>query len=831
MNRIIKYFKSHGVALALTLGSILVVAVLHWIGIFDIIELKTYDFRFHGVRGPLTGWRAADSTYIKMGTDIVLVEVDDEAYRLMPSSNPKWNEWPYPRVVWAKTIEYLSKAGAKVIAFDIQFDSPKDGDEAIAQAIEEARKRGTTVILSAKVAKETTRIPPQYLANPSDAIMRVDPEIGVINDLLDEDLFSRQYQIFTALDHEPEKALMTIALEAVHAFLGLPDSLVPRFEQETLEWSYGPLKIQAYGATNSFLVNYYGPPSGYKIPSSRNLPAWGTFPRYSLAYIIDTDEVELSNPEEDIDWMNQFIPGSIPEWIEAIEDPAERQEMISMMGLGTDFDITSSPFYNKIVVIGVAVEVLHDTKSTPFYNYFGLQQLTPGMETHANAMQTILHNNYIHVFGNRLTELRMDNNTFTILLSHSLLTGLLSLLAFVMLSFMNPVWAGILVFFEGIIYFGIACGLFTNDLFWMLRFIGRGIFPEQFIIEHGDLFYSALPAPGEGLMIPIVAPVAGILVTYTSNVIYKFIVEQRDKKFLKSTFGTYISPDLIDQMYEQKQQPKLGGESGYHTAFFSDIQSFSSFSEVLEPEKMVSLMNQYLTEMTTILLDHRGTLDKYIGDAIVAFWGAPMPVDDQEYLTCMAALKMSERLGDLRERWHKEGDWPDIVCAMQHRIGLNAGEMVTGNMGSEMRMNYTMMGDTVNLAARLESSAKQYGVYIQVAERIYEATKDRFEYRFLDNVRVKGKTIPVKTYELLAEKGKLSDRDQELIDIFHKGQKHYFAQRWDDALTAFRKAEKLEDMFPGRSTNPSRVYIARCEQLKENPPGDDWDGVWTLTAK
>ena len=173
-------------------------------------------------------------------------------------------------------------------------------------------------------------------------------------------------------------------------------------------------------------------------------------------------------------------------------------------------------------------------------------------------------------------------------------------------------------------------------------------------------------------------------------------------------------------MYEDKREPQLGGQAGYHTAFFSDIQSFSSFSEILEPEKMVSLMNEYLTEMTTILLEHKGTLDKYIGDAIVAFYGAPIQIDDHEYLACRTALSMNEKLYELRQKWKSEGEqWPDIVHNMQHRIGINAGNIVVGNMGSEMKLNYTMTGDQVNLTARLESSAKQLGITIQVGENIY----------------------------------------------------------------------------------------------------------------
>ena len=363
------------------------------------------------------------------------------------------------------------------------------------------------------------------------------------------------------------------------------------------------------------------------------------------------------------------------------------------------------------------------------------------------------------------------------------------------------------------------------------KFAAAGILPESFVQNNFELFSVSLPRSGNSIVIPLVAPIAAVITTYTGNVIYKFLVEQKDKRFLKSTFGAYISPDLIDQMYAEKQEPKLGGDAGYHTAFFSDIQSFSAFSEVLEPERMVALMNEYLTEMTNVLLDRHGTLDKYIGDAIVAFYGAPVPVEDHEYQACMTALDMETRLIELRKKWESEGDWPDIVHNMHHRVGLNSGDMVTGNMGSSMRMNYTMMGDTVNIAARLEASAKQYGVYIQVAENTYTKVKDQFEWRNLDYVQVKGKNVPVKVYELLAEKGKLEGNYADIIGLYEEGLKCYYNQDWDKALKKFEQSKELEDMFPTRPTSPSHVYIMRCKHLKENPPGDNWDGVWKLTAK
>ena len=441
---IIKYFQNKWVGWLITFGAIIIVSIAHWAGIFDTMELKMYDYRFDSVRGPLTGWTASDSTYINKGTDIVLVEVDDEAWRLMPE------EWPYPRGnVWGKVIKNLYKAGAKVIVFDIQFDAPESrseiykdlisstnsqyiidqvpgvrdsvqanyimeslprliprhGDDMLGEAVSEAQMFGTTVIMPVKMVTEPTSVPPQYISYPIEQVMRAEPELGLINDQMDEDGFSRRYALFGEMAHAPDKAYLTLAVKAFKAYKGISDTAKPYFDRDNLNWDYGGYNINAYGAGNSFLVNYYGPPSAYKFRGEKNLPPWGTFPKYSLAYIIDKKDVTLRDPIEDLDWMDQFIPGEIPEWIQAIDNLQERQEMMTAMGISEEFDVTKSPFYNKIIVIGTSVEVHHDYKQTPYYNYWDIQQLTPGMETHGNAIQTLLDENFINVMGGQLTDL------------------------------------------------------------------------------------------------------------------------------------------------------------------------------------------------------------------------------------------------------------------------------------------------------------------------------------------------------------------------------------------------------------------------------------------
>ena len=495
IKNIIKFFQTHVVDLSLTLGAILFTCGLHWTGVFDFLELKTYDYRFHTVRGPLTGWRASDSTIINMGTDVVLVEVDDEAWRILKDNKVPW---PYPRGdIWARAVDNISKAGAKVIAFDIQFDSPDarseylrsvsgnlpsdfqqylpgHGDILLAESIQNAQDNGTKVVMDVKMVREPTRIPPSYIAYPVPEIMDVNPETGLINDMLDTDGFSRQYSIAGYMEHEPDIAYLTLGVKCVKAFLDIPDDAVPTFNADNLSWNFGDLNITSYGRTNNFLVNYYGPPSGYKIPGGKNLKPWGTFPRFSLSQILDTQDYDLP---EDLDWMSQFIPGEIPDWILSIEDEAERNDMMAMMGLGADFDITQSPFYNKIVILGVAIEVLHDVKSTPFYNYMDLSQLTPGMETHANAIQTLLHENYIKVFGGKTTRYMVEDAPYP--MANFLLIFCLCTLAYILLTKieLHPIVAGIIIFSEGLVYYAFAMGMFANDNWWFWKSTVASLLP------------------------------------------------------------------------------------------------------------------------------------------------------------------------------------------------------------------------------------------------------------------------------------------------------------------------------------------------------------------
>ncbi|HYD84819.1 MAG TPA: adenylate/guanylate cyclase domain-containing protein, partial [Opitutus sp.] len=341
-------------------------------------------------------------------------------------------------------------------------------------------------------------------------------------------------------------------------------------------------------------------------------------------------------------------------------------------------------------------------------------------------------------------------------------------------------------------------------------------------------------------VLPLAPALGAAFTTSFAGVIWQLVEEEKQKGRIKGMFGTYVSPQLVERMVESGEDPQLGGHEDEITAYFSDIQSFSSFSEKLGSGPLVELMNEYLTACTDIVQEEGGTLDKYIGDAVVAMFGAPIALPDHAYRACVASQRVHVRLGELREKWKNEGGkWPEIVWRMQSRIGLNSGRATIGNMGSRTRFNYTMMGDNVNLAARMESGAKAYGVYTMVTEATKAACEqhggDRLVFRFLDKIVVKGRSQPVPVYEVVGLKENVNEATRACCELFERGIERYLAQDWDAAIGLFRQSAVLEPNVPGQTpgveTNPSLVLIERCEEMKREPPGEGWDGVYVMTSK
>ena len=335
------------------------------------------------------------------------------------------------------------------------------------------------------------------------------------------------------------------------------------------------------------------------------------------------------------------------------------------------------------------------------------------------------------------------------------------------------------------------------------------------------------------VLVHLIRPLLLLVCATIGITLTRYLAEKNAREFIRRVFGVYVPAALLAQIEPGQVEPALGGKAGVQTAYFTDIASFSSFAEVLSATQLVDLLLEYLTVMTDILHAEHGTLDKYEGDAIVAFFGAPIALEDHAARALRTALRMQQELARLREKWAGEGaKWPELVHQMRMRIGIHSGEFVTGNMGSRQRMNYTMMGDVVNTAARLEASAKQYGIYLQCTmDTLRMAGPEAFAWRAIDKVKVVGKSEAIETVEILDLQGHLSPEQVRMCALYHEGLALYRQQRWEEAIARFTASERLEEVFPHRPTTPSRVYIERCRLLKANPPEPDWDGTWSLTTK
>ncbi len=325
----------------------------------------------------------------------------------------------------------------------------------------------------------------------------------------------------------------------------------------------------------------------------------------------------------------------------------------------------------------------------------------------------------------------------------------------------------------------------------------------------------------QGLWIDGILPFAGLAFSFALSSAFSYATEGRQRRQIKQMFSHYMSGPLLEDLLKNPDKLRLGGDKRVLTVFFSDLAGFTSLSEKLKPEEVVSLLNRYLTAMTDIIMESGGLIDKYEGDAIMAFWGAPVPQADHAARACLAALDNQARLAELRREFEAAGLPP-----VHARIGINTGEMIIGNMGSSRRFDFTVIGDNVNLASRLEGAGKEYGTRIIVSEDTYRAAAGRVEVRELDLLQVKGKEIPVRIYELLARAGELDETTAQVRELFSQGLAQYRRQEWQQAAESFRRVLSVRP-----EDGPARTFIRRCGEFSEHPPPKDWDGVYRLTTK
>jgi len=322
-------------------------------------------------------------------------------------------------------------------------------------------------------------------------------------------------------------------------------------------------------------------------------------------------------------------------------------------------------------------------------------------------------------------------------------------------------------------------------------------------------------------VLELVAPTVSLLGSYISVFFYRFLVEQKEKVEIKKAFGVYVNPHVVEAIAKNPEALKLGGEMREMTVMFSDVAGFTTISENLSPQELVHLLNIYLTAMTDTIMKFDGTVDKYEGDAIMAFWGAPLLQPMHAKQACLAVLENRDRLKELNVELSRKG-----LKQLFARCGLNTGPMNVGNMGSSQKFNYTVMGDSVNLASRLEGANKQYGTGLMISETTYEAAQAEVEVRELDLLQVKGKNVPIKVFELVSRKGKLTDDQKKAFEIYREGLQFYRGRQFKKALSKFEQSEKI---LP--QDGPSETYAGRSRDYIDKPPPKNWDGVFVMTSK
>ena len=428
--------------------------------------------------------------------------------------------------------------------------------------------------------------------------------------------------------------------------------------------------------------------------------------------------------------------------------------------------LTPGELAGKIAIVGSSAQGLFDLRATP------VGEVYPGVETHANMISGYLDNTIRY-------KPPFETAIYALII---LFIGIPLALALVKLS---PVWSTATVVATSVALIAI------NIAFWSAN-----------------------------IVLPIAIPLLMVGLLYLLNMAYGFFIEARSKKAITGIFGTYVPKELVAEMAKNPGAYSTKGETREMTVLFSDVRNFTNISEGLSATELTAMMNAYLTHMTETIQRDRGTIDKYIGDAIMAFWGAPLKDPQHAEHALHSALAMQQQIKDIGPEFIKRG-WPQLEIG----VGLNCGSMNVGDMGSAFRRAYTVMGDAVNLASRLESLTKEYGVGILVSENIVAAVNS-VVYRELDRVRVKGKVKPISIYEPVGIKGAVANQTVDEVDRFHRALDRYREQRWDDAeklLTALSHGDPQRKAY--------KLYLERVANLRLKPPSSNWDGVFTFTTK
>jgi adenylate cyclase len=738
------------------------------------MELSTLDTRYQ-FRG-------------RMRTDprIIIVDVDQE-------SQEQLGRWPFPRIHFAHLLNALREDGARVVAFDMTFSKPDEtvlplqelsGDLAAQQ------KKGRAVSSAVLSTIENKEKQYNYDQQVAEAIQRFGNVVlgsyflytkadlaGVSSQSLDEYANQIAYFPFPQVRPLPSAKGETDRVKAIQFYEDL--NLVPRgAEANAAIFTEAVAAKKGVGFFNVFLdadsVVRHVP---LAIPYGRD-PDRANWDFYaSLEVQAVRLYLGLSDEQVALTYGGSGIVGvefgkqifvrtdDISRLLVNYHGPARTYPYVSFAN-ATLKKFPPGTFKDKLVLVGASATGIGDLRATPFG---GID--FPGTEIHANVIDNILNQKFIARRGlQALTDVGF-------ILLFGIPLG-------IWLAMVQPRWMilglAFLFPFAGIVYWAFLHG-------WWLNFIVPAVF----------------------VLIPNVSLVA----------LYRVLIEEQEKRKVRGAFQQYVSPEVIRRLLSDPERVKP--RKTEVSVLFSDIRGFTTISETLDAQTLADLLNSYLTEMTRIIFRHQGTLDKYIGDAVMAIWGAPFDEPNHAERCCLSAVSMLARLNELQTHWRAQGS-----PVLQIGVGINTGIASVGNMGSSLRYGYTALGDAVNLAARLEGLNKEYGTQILISEFTRrELRADQFLFREIDFIRVKGKLQPVTIYEILGPRAK-EQTGEELVALFGAAREAYKHRDWRAARAAW--AEILQ-RWP--EDGPSRAFLARCDEYIAEEPPVEWDGVYAMKHK
>lgn len=737
--------------------------------------------------------RATDLQFRLRGTqpphpDVLVVAVDEK-------SAQRYGRWPWPRQLIARAIDRLREAGVAAVGLDITFtdEVPDEAAQAYAEALAALDK-----------ALAESPEPPPALASLREELRK---RSAISGDAALAAALVRAPQVVQGVIVYPEARRAEFAQQAAEREPVLEPLLLRRLP--------GAVPGSSYDLDLDKLTTWGG--HSIQVPLPALVQAGKRLGHFSIAPDIDGTVRRLplfallTGPRGLIPVLElQTAAAYLGSEVEPVFDPdlgqitgarLRRQDgkllplqvplpvddpfaLINYPGPSTSFptislsDVVDGTFdpasvRGKAVLVGVTLVGNFDQRVTPF------KELEPGVYIHAAYLSNILSQDFL-----TRPLLARPLELMFMLGAALLLARLLPRVRFAWklgaMALLVAVWLGV----------------------------------DQLLFTRGVQVATVLP-----LLSLVTTAFAVIFLGYFSADAEKTRLHE-EKARLRETFQHYLDASVMEQVLEHPEKLKLGGERKELTVLFSDIRGFTTLSERMSPEQLVSFINEYLTPMTDVVFANGGTLDKYIGDAIMCFWGAPVDQPDHALRACSAALGFQEQLRELQRRWRAAG-LPEVDIG----VGISSGPMNVGHMGTETRFNYTVMGDAVNLASRLEGLNKVYDTRVLISAATYTLTRGQVSARRLGVVRVKGKQAPTDIHELRAL-GAPVGPDAEAIQAFEAGVERFLARDFSGAETHFRRVLSL---WP--EDGPSLRYLEEINTLKWNRPGPDWDGVFTATTK